>query len=62
LKPLELIDLINDAASKRLFCSCEWEEQVNQLRPRLKSVEKFIGWNQVAGEGDISWYYNLASL
>ena len=55
LKPLELVEVINDVSPRALFFSSEWVEQVDELRPRLRSVENYIGWDRVTDDRDFLW-------
>jgi len=55
LKPRELEPLINDAAPRVFIYSQEFAAQVNELRSRLSSVERFIGLDQVTRDQDTHW-------
>ena len=55
LKPRELEPLINDAAPRVLLYSQEFTGQVDALRPRLSSVERFVGLDQVTSDQDAHW-------
>lgn len=61
LKVRELEAIINDAAPRALFYSQEFTEQVDTLRSRLPSVDRFVGLDQVTadnkhpGDQDVHW-------
>lgn len=51
----ELEMLIGEVEPRALIYSEEWVEEVNRLRPRLKSVEGYVGLDAKAKEGDLTW-------
>lgn len=59
----ELEDIINDAAPRGMLYSREFSSQVDELRPRLSSVEHFIGLDgstelaevQMTSDQDLHW-------
>ncbi|MGB5932522.1 MAG: long-chain fatty acid--CoA ligase [Anaerolineae bacterium] len=55
LKVRELEPMINDVAPRVLLYSQEFSSQVDALRPRLATVEQFIGLDQVTNDQDPHW-------
>jgi fatty-acyl-CoA synthase len=51
----ELEKIINDATPKALVFSGDWADQVNTLRPSLKSVKSYLSFDKTTGEGVHSW-------
>jgi fatty-acyl-CoA synthase len=51
----ELEALINDAAPRVMLYSWEFSSQIDELRPRLPTVEHFIGLDQVTSDRDLHW-------
>ncbi|NIR52543.1 long-chain fatty acid--CoA ligase [candidate division KSB1 bacterium] len=51
----ELQSIVVDAEPKLLIYSPEWREQVNRLRPSVKSVEHFIAIGEKAQRQDLSF-------
>jgi len=51
----ELEAIINDAAPRALLYSQEFAAQVDELRPRVASVERFIGPDDVTRDQDSHW-------
>ena len=51
----ELEPLINDVAPRVLLYSQEFAAPVDELRPRLSSVQRFIGLDEVTSDHDLHW-------
>ena len=51
----ELAAIIDDAAPRVLLYSREFGSQVDELRSRLSSVERFVGLDEVASDRDAHW-------
>ena len=47
--------IINDAAPRALLYSQEFSNHVDALRPRLPTVERFVGLGQVTSDNDTHW-------
>ncbi|UCC64638.1 MAG: AMP-binding protein, partial [Anaerolineae bacterium] len=55
LKVRELEDIINDASPSVLIYSQEFTSQIDALRSRLSTVERFVGLDQVTSDRDVHW-------
>jgi fatty-acyl-CoA synthase len=55
LQPGELEGIISDAAPRVMIYSQEFRDQVDELRPRLSTVESWVGLDQTASGQDFSW-------
>jgi fatty-acyl-CoA synthase len=55
LKPREMQEIINDASPRALLYSQEFNSQIEELRARLPTIERFIALDQVISEEDIAW-------
>ena len=55
LKPRELVSIINDIAPRVLFYSQEFNSPVDVLRPRLPTVESFVGLDETTNDKDLHW-------
>jgi fatty-acyl-CoA synthase len=51
----ELVNVIHEVEPVALIYSKEWLDQVNSLRPKLKSVSWYVCLDEAARTGDISW-------
>lgn len=51
----ELEALINDASPRVMLYSQKFSSQIDELRPRLPTVEHFIGLDQVTSDRDLHW-------
>jgi fatty-acyl-CoA synthase len=55
LQPRELEGIITDAAPRVLIYSQEFSAQVDALRPRLSSVERWVALDQTTSDKDLHW-------
>jgi fatty-acyl-CoA synthase len=55
LKVRELEGIVNDVEPRVLLYSQEFVEQVDELRPSLRSLEHFVSLDAVKGGGDWDW-------
>jgi fatty-acyl-CoA synthase len=55
LPPRELEGIINDAAPRVVIYSQEFTNQVDELRPRLATVQRWVGLDQTGSDRDLCW-------